>query len=221
MRTKITSVSTVATFLAIFYATFFCVASEQKSVKREDGYCGPRCVQFILNFYGHDVGLIELIDRMSLEHEWRGTSVAELITLFQQYNVPTRAAKFSSVDDLSPALPVIVHLNATDSGHGHFVVVLEIKAGSVCVWDGLIGVQHIKLALFETSCSQIAVVPLLSESSTKVFAPNPKALMGWKLLTFLPGVFGGTLLMLYFRLKVPSFVLVRPLAASCSRFLNR
>jgi ABC-type bacteriocin/lantibiotic exporter with double-glycine peptidase domain len=206
MSTKLTRVSAAPIFFAIIHATFFTLASEQKSVKREDGYCGPRCVQFILNFHNHDVGLIELINRMSLEREWRGASVAELITLFQHYNVPTRAVKFISVDDLSPALPVIAHLNDADSGLGHFVVVLGVQADSVCVWDGLIGVQDIKIESFENSCSQIAVVPLLSESSTKAFTPNPKELMGWKLFTFLPGIFGGILLLLYFRSKAPSVV---------------
>jgi len=219
MHTKF--IKAVAIFVAICHTTLSCSATEQKSAKSEDGYCGPRCVQFILNYYNHDVGLLELIDRITPEHEWRGMSVAEIIALFQQYDVPARAVKSSSVDDLSPVLPVIAHLHDAETGREHFVVVLGTQEDSVCVWDGLIGVQDTKIELFDINNSRIAILPILSESSKKAFSSKPKVSMGWKLLTFLPGVFGGVLLMLYFRFKAQSFVSDRPVAATCLRFFNR
>ncbi len=108
---------------------------------RGDVVCGPRCVQYVLQHYGIDSDLIDLVKETQSDFE-AGASLATLDDALRRRGVFTAALKLSPNAILQWPQPVLMHLSPETEGMGHFVVWLPTTDGSRSqVWNGLSGTQ--------------------------------------------------------------------------------
>lgn len=108
---------------------------------RGDVVCGPRCVQYVLQHYGIESDLIDLVKETQSDFE-AGASLANLNDALRRRGVFTAALKLSPNSVLQWPHPVLMHLSSETEGMGHFVVWLPTQDGSESqVWNGLSGTQ--------------------------------------------------------------------------------
>lgn len=108
---------------------------------RGDVVCGPRCVQYVLQHYGIESDLIDLVKETQSDFE-AGASLAVLDDALRRRGVFTAALKLSPNALLQWPHPVLVHLSPETGEIGHFVVWLPTQDGSQSqVWNGLSGTQ--------------------------------------------------------------------------------
>lgn len=121
-----------------------------KEAHLSDALCGPRCVQFVLSYYGHDTELIDVVREVQWPEFERGTSLALLQGVLVRRGISTYAMHVSPTNTLNWDEPVIVHLTPEDeSGLGHFVILLPTEeAGVVRIWNGVGGLEYMESAEF-------------------------------------------------------------------------
>lgn len=108
---------------------------------RGDVVCGPRCVQYVLQHYGIESDLIDLVKETQSDFE-AGASLAALDDALRRRGVFTAALKLSPNAALQWPHPVLMHLSPETGEMGHFVVWLPTPDGSKSqVWNGLSGTQ--------------------------------------------------------------------------------
>jgi ABC-type bacteriocin/lantibiotic exporter with double-glycine peptidase domain len=115
--------------------------SAEEQVEPGDIVCGPRCVQFVLKYYGIEEDLIDLVREIQWPDLERGASLDSLEMALRMRGIETRAMRLGSRGVLKSPHPVIMHLNGKSAG-GHYVVWLPSSSDSEShVWIGLAGVQ--------------------------------------------------------------------------------
>jgi len=133
--------------------------------------CGPRCVQFVLEYYGKESDLIDLTVEMQWPDIEDGTSMAEIRKSLRTRGVYALAVRVGKADVQLSSDPVIVHLKGSSDDSGHFLVWLPMSSQRfVSVWDGLRGYQQIPREDFERQMSGIV---LLTSSSPILDIPQP------------------------------------------------
>lgn len=118
--------------------------SRPTATENDDIWCGPRCVQFVLQSCGHEVELPDVLDHIETP-AGRGSSLHDMHGLLDQYGLDWNVYYVKRRVDWLAALghPSIVHLTRDDADVGHFVVALEARDGIVSVWDGTAGVATV------------------------------------------------------------------------------
>ncbi len=105
-----------------------------------DMYCGPRCVQFVLDHFRSKVELIDLVREMQWPNVEAGTTLETVRNALTSRGVYTAALDIAPHARLDWPHPVIVHLNASRGKLGHYVVWLpEPPRNEVVLWTGLAG----------------------------------------------------------------------------------
>jgi ABC-type bacteriocin/lantibiotic exporter with double-glycine peptidase domain len=118
-------------------------ADRANSEATGDTFCGPRCVQFVLDHYGRQEALRPLVEEIQ-ERDWRqGSTLASLQSALERRGIYTAALKVANGSRIDWPEPMIVHLLPTRTLElGHFVVLLPgTDAGGLRVWCGLSGVH--------------------------------------------------------------------------------
>jgi ABC-type bacteriocin/lantibiotic exporter with double-glycine peptidase domain len=119
-------------------------ATAQEAAAGEDFVCGPRCVQYVLDW--HKVpspDLVELVREMQWPELQDGSALAGIQTALRERGLHARAVRLPPAARLTWNQPVIVH--QTTDGIGHFVVWLPQPAGDkTVIWDGLHGERAIE-----------------------------------------------------------------------------
>jgi len=115
-----------------------------------DMFCGPRCVQFVLEHFGQREDLRPLVQEIQ-DRDWRrGSTLAALQLALERRGLYTTALRVGARSRVDWPTPVIAHLNPqTATGLGHFVVLLPGGGdGGLRVWCGLAGVQPVSCKQF-------------------------------------------------------------------------
>ncbi len=127
-------------------ASRFAAAAEDSS---RDNVCGPRCVRFLLSYYGkgQDVELIDLVREVQWPDMKSGATLSDLANQLRKYEIHTAMLKVSPKAELCWRHPVLVHLKSTGDGPGHYVVWLpESTESEAHVWSGLAGTSEVAVA---------------------------------------------------------------------------
>lgn len=126
--------------------------AEMTTKERErntDFLCGPRCVRFLLDFYGHspDVDLLQLVREMQWPAMENGSSLVDIKAKLEDNGVYTQSAFIddpASINEFSWRYPVVVHMKGDEGigSLGHFSVLLPSSDKTTArVWCGLSGIQ--------------------------------------------------------------------------------
>jgi hypothetical protein len=99
---------------------------------REVSVCGPRCVKWILEHYGHDADLIELISEMQDGVVEQASSVEDIQAALAKRGVHSKSMKTGILSFPRWPYPAILHYRC-----GHFLVVEELKGGCARIRDGV------------------------------------------------------------------------------------
>ena len=127
-----------------------------------DLLCGPRCVQFLLQYYDiEEPGLQEIVRETQWPRVEAGTSLGSLKRFVESRGLHTAAVRISDVSRLSWDYPVVVHWGeATSPGAvGHFVVWLpRSTTETMYFWNGLHGVQSLDVHQFARYASGVVLL---------------------------------------------------------------
>ncbi len=142
--------------LALVFEGVFCKAATAEAYveglpTEEDRHeqqrmliCGPRCVQFVLDYYGHEEGVIEIVREIQWPHLSRGCSLADIEDALRKRGIHTQAIRLESRATLDWPHPVILHLSAGRNEMGHFVVWLPCSTGGAAdIWDGGLRIRQV------------------------------------------------------------------------------
>ena len=107
-------------------------ASDRRDVVRAaaDRYCGPRSVHFILQWYGHNEDLIEIIRETQWPAVEAGSSLAKLQDAIDSRGIHTCALRVGDGRRLTWSYPAIVFIPAATPPIGHYVVWLPTSSRS-------------------------------------------------------------------------------------------
>lgn len=99
--------------------------------------CGPRCVQFILQHYGIQADLIELVKEIQWPDFEAGASLAAIQDALQKRGIHACAMRIDPQSRLRWNDPVLLHLKG-DTEVGHYVIRLPSgKPDRETLWVGL------------------------------------------------------------------------------------
>lgn len=157
-------------------ATLACLAQAPAIAREANEFiCGPRCVQRVLEHYGQDVELTDLVRELQGATVDRPASLAEMTRVLESRHVYAAGVRLSPRDlrHLSWPDAVIAHFNHGGSSVGHFRVLFADRA-PMRVWDGLAGesaartnqwAAHASGTILLTSRSPIADAPRCVETT--------------------------------------------------------
>lgn len=97
--------------------------------------CGYACVAMISNYWGHELDLLSLKKKHGSSAN--GASLLDLMTVFEQLNLRTRALKVSLVELHMIKCPAILHWNMN-----HFVVLKKVKNNKIVIHDPAQGIRQ-------------------------------------------------------------------------------
>jgi ABC-type bacteriocin/lantibiotic exporter with double-glycine peptidase domain len=110
-----------------------------------DLLCGPRCVQFLLQYYQRSPAatLVALTREIQWPDVEAGVSLERIAEALKARSIHTAALKLSSDATLKWNHPVVVHLAPRDQqALGHYVIWLPDSTEGICrVWSGTPGMQ--------------------------------------------------------------------------------
>lgn len=106
--------------------------------------CGPRCVQRVLQHYGQQAELIDLVRELQGAAIDRPANLADMKRAIQRRGICAEGVRIAPADlrRIMWPEPVIAHLSGTDGAAGHFCVLPPAEPGpgaSSRIWDGLGG----------------------------------------------------------------------------------
>jgi hypothetical protein len=98
--------------------------------------CGPRCVEFLLHWYGRPTDVSDLIDELQQGKPYQTVSLAAMAEALERRGVHTKAVRLDWGAELDWPHPVVRHSTRSDGG-GHFTVLTPPRAGFPrLVWTG-------------------------------------------------------------------------------------
>jgi len=108
-----------------------------------DIYCGPRVVQYVLQHYGFNVELVELVNRIQHERD-RGCSFSDLQSELSRHGLSSVTVRVTDWTNFAWDEPVILHQwpNGLNDKLGHFVVLMT-SGKQLYLWDGLNGKRRV------------------------------------------------------------------------------
>lgn len=108
-----------------------------------DNICGPRCVQFVLQHYGIDAELQDLVREMQWPELEKGATLDSMSQALERRGVHTCVLKVDPSTRLAWRDPVIVHLQGAKEALGHYLVLLPGAAsGEVDEYVEFTNVNH-------------------------------------------------------------------------------
>ncbi len=142
-----------------------------------DMFCGPRCVQYILDYYGRHEDLLPLIEEIQ-ERNWsEGSSLRSVEMALNRRGIQTAAITVGRFAQVSWPRPVIIHLAGTGNSLGHFVVdVTETPSSMARVWCGLTGVH----SLSQAQLGKLRSGVILLTSEDRIVAPREAVRGIWR-----------------------------------------
>ena len=157
-----TTVPAIVSALLIFSNSHVCSANPGGGDDSQSRIvCGPRCVQYVLQHYGHDADLVDLIKEIQWPRLEEGASLETLSAALEARAVSTAALRLGSDVQLCSREPVIVHIQRRDGDAegGHFVVWLPASnEAHVHYWDGLNGIIVEDRASFARAASGVVLI---------------------------------------------------------------
>jgi hypothetical protein len=125
--------------LARIHALIFIAAMLSPAVAKgqSDQFCGPRCAKHVLEHFGQDAYLIDVIEDVQGGDLSDGASMAELAEYLEKRSLHTAIVSCSALDLPSWTGPAILHVNGD-----HFVVLEKCNGLSGVIWDGLSGTHE-------------------------------------------------------------------------------
>lgn len=108
-----------------------------------DAFCGPRCASFVLNHYGKQAELLDLVNEIQ-DRDWRqGSTLAAIEKALRARGLYTAAVRLSDSAHLQWPEPAIVHIEGDTTEIGHFVVALPGRSSGsdIALWFGLSGTR--------------------------------------------------------------------------------
>jgi ABC-type bacteriocin/lantibiotic exporter with double-glycine peptidase domain len=108
-----------------------------------DIYCGPRVAQYVLQHYGFNVELVELVNRIQYEQD-RGCSFSDLQSELSRHGLSSLTLRVTDWKNFAWDEPVVLHQWPNGINHklGHFVVLMT-SGKHLYLWDGLNGERRI------------------------------------------------------------------------------
>lgn len=105
--------------------------------------CGPRCLDYILRFYGKTAEFTELVEELQRGDVCRATTLLALRECLLDRGIAVEAVRCEPGDLrlFDWPEPAIMHLKGERGATGHFVVVVPSAhaRGYLQVWDGIYG----------------------------------------------------------------------------------
>lgn len=109
----------------------------------DDLVCGPRCVQYLLQYYGREADLIELVREIQWPDLASGASLDALDKALNERGIHTFGMQLAPQARLEWPYPVLIHLKVEGAEIGHYAVWLPSSSGKVALWNGLLGIQQV------------------------------------------------------------------------------
>jgi hypothetical protein len=165
--------SIVVAFLSslFIFATVFVFAIEE--VKKEVEYqeednkgfgdviCGPKCVNFLLEYYGKEQeDIIRLVREIQYPELQEGATLSKIIESLEKREIYTFAMKIKPSARLVWKYPVIVHLSPRSSEQiGHYVVWLPNSYdNNLWIWNGDEGIQNFQERIWSEERSGVILL---------------------------------------------------------------
>lgn len=146
-------------------------AKEARNAESErDTLCGPRCVRFLLEYYGLEAnGSNNDLATLVKELQWpvleKGSTLSGLQQSLAARGIETRAETVMPDQPLRSRTPVIVHLTTPKDELGHFVVWLPSSSrATVDYWSYPAGLLRMNAETFNNRRSNI-VLPVTSPAA--------------------------------------------------------
>lgn len=105
--------------------------------------CGPRCVQYLLNYYGQEADLIDLVKEMQWPTIEAGSSMETIEKALNKRGIHTVGMTVAEDARLQWPHPVVVHMKVEGNKTGHFLVWPSPSTETNLFWCGLRGNQEI------------------------------------------------------------------------------
>lgn len=196
------AIAALAAGVALRAASVSAAADEERPSRRGDLTCGPRCVQFILQHYGHDEeDLIELVKELQWPDLERGATLASLQAGLERRGLFCRALQIHPDAELHWDYPVLVH-TTLPTGEGHYVVWMPGSgdAGEYW-WNGLEGQsRRLSVALSRTGVVLLTSPAAIADKDIDTVAEPPRGrFLLFALVSFFGAVSVSFLLLTRFR----------------------
>jgi ATP-binding cassette subfamily B protein RaxB len=167
----------------------------------ERAECGLACIAMIASFHGKRIDIQTL--RGKNQFSGAGASVEHVITGARSLELQCRALKLE-IDELPQLkLPAILHWNMD-----HFVVLKEVRAGSIIIHDPAIGIRKYSTAELGIHLTGIAIELSPLKSFKREDLANTISLKS--LIDFTPGFYKSALQVLLLSLIVQLLALAMP-----------
>lgn len=164
--------------------------------------CGHACVAMISNFHGHQVDLFSL--RMIEAPSMNGSSMLDLIRLFEKLDFTTRAIRVE-IDELKRVqCPAVLHWNLN-----HFVVLKGIYKNYIVIHDPAVGERKVSFDEVSNAFTGIVLEVDKKEHFSPVKAQNKLSLLD--LFKNIKGLKNSLLILLFLSLAIEAFILINPL----------
>lgn len=137
-------------------------AGELENSARQVSVCGPRCVQQVLQYYGQDPDLIELISEMQQGRVDEFSSIQDIQDALHKRGVQTLVLQLGLLQFPDPTHPVILHYK-----QGHFVVLEKSQGGFASIRDGAV-----------SNSSREFIPSVMSRSSGVALMTSPTLIKG-------------------------------------------
>jgi hypothetical protein len=110
-----------------------------------DTICGPKCVRFLLDYYGKEQeDIIRLVREIQYPELLEGATLSKVAEALEKREIYTFAMKIKPSVRLVWNYPVIVHLSShSEEQIGHYVVWLpDSRDNDLRIWNGDQGIQN-------------------------------------------------------------------------------
>ncbi|MDI9818507.1 MULTISPECIES: peptidase domain-containing ABC transporter [unclassified Legionella] len=180
------------------------ISKKKLPVFKQDQFseCGHVCVAMICNFHGHQVDLFSL--RMIEEPSMNGSSMLDLIRMFDKLDFTTRAIRVE-IDDLKQVqCPAILHWNLN-----HFVVLKAVHKNYIIIHDPAAGERKVSFEEVSNAFTGIVLEVDKNEHFSPVKAQNKLSL--FDLFKNIKGLKNSFLILLFLSFAIEVFILINPL----------
>jgi ABC-type bacteriocin/lantibiotic exporter with double-glycine peptidase domain len=136
------------------------VSELDQNASWDDRICGPRCVQYLLEYYELDrEDLIDLVREVQWPDLEKGASLDRVECALRDRGIHTAPIVVPGNGELCWHSPVVVHLKDDKAGLGHFAVWLpESSGGEVKVWRDRSGAHVLEKKDFSRLFTGVALL---------------------------------------------------------------
>ncbi len=166
------------------------VAAQDPAASTGEAICGPRCVEFVLNWYDRPVEVSDLIWELQGGQSDRQVSASALDAALKKRGIHTQLVRISEWKSPTWSYPALLHMR-NENGSGHFVVWVPPSEGKPSLlWDNGAGFTK---ALTPSQSARLSGVAILT--SREPFPDGPEIEVGsGRPLATLNSVGGGLIL---------------------------